>query len=546
MSYIVTARKWRPQFFREVIGQNHVTKTLQSAIASNQVGHAYLFSGPRGVGKTTVARIFAKSLNCEHGPSEEPCNDCSICTDIQTGNSMDIQELDGASNNSVEDVRNLISNVAYHSSRCRYKMYIIDEVHMLSTPAFNALLKTLEEPPPNVIFVFATTEPHKIPATILSRCQRYDFHRLSVHDIAGKLKKIADKDGIGIDEASIMLIARRATGAMRDAESILEQLKASRGAQITVSDVNEVLGIAERDVFFRIMERCHGNDTRGTVELFNAYYDEGGDLKEFVESLLGHLRDILYARFDGGLEHVMLSEDMKTRIREQSGWFEQNDIIRMIGFIVDVETSLSYAVMPVLRIEVALTRMATMETTVQLNELLERMGGKSLTEAAKKSVVPSAVGNEPPVIPAAPKTKEAVHEDTAVSAEDAERLTVSPDITSISKAWNEIVARVGMVKPHIGPSLSLAVPESFENDVLTIRLNNEDDFHLKTLESGVDVIEKIIGRILGTDIQVKHSVQQLKGKKKRNNELDDLIEREPIIGTIIETFDGEIKKTGGE
>ncbi|MCD6308398.1 MAG: DNA polymerase III subunit gamma/tau, partial [Candidatus Latescibacteria bacterium] len=248
MSYIVTARKWRPQLFRDVISQRHVTETLRNAITSDRVGHAYLFSGPRGVGKTTVARIFAKALNCVNGPAEEPCNECENCLSIQAGTSMDIQELDGASNNSVDDVRNLIANVGYHASSCRYKMYIIDEVHMLSINAFNALLKTIEEPPPNVIFVFATTEPHKIPVTILSRCQRFDFHRLSAQDIAGKLRMIADSDGIAVDDEPLMLIARRAGGAMRDAESILEQLKSTRGDTISVGDVNEVLGIADRAI----------------------------------------------------------------------------------------------------------------------------------------------------------------------------------------------------------------------------------------------------------------------------------------------------------
>jgi len=542
MSYIVTARKWRPQFFRDVIGQKHVTETLMRAINTDQIGHAYLFSGPRGVGKTTVARIFARALNCEHGPSEEPCNECSICSSIQNGNSMDVQELDGASHSSVDNARELISSIGYHPVQCRYKIYIIDEVHMLSREAFNALLKTLEEPPANVIFVFATTEPHKIPATILSRCQRYDFHRLSVHDIAGKLNKISKTDGIQIDDTSVMLIARRATGAMRDAESILEQLKASRGAMITVEDVIEVLGIADRDVFFKIIDKCHDNDARGAIEIFNEYFDEGGDLKEFVEGLLGHFRDLLYACYEDGLEHVILSEDMKTRIKEQSVWFGQDDIIRMVGFITDVETSLSYAVMPVLRIEVALARMATMEKTVQLKDLFQRLGGtpKTLKTAFSgsdiqgRSRIDSEIKEKVEVL----SNDEIVSKDSGVS--ETEHINVSPDIESISKSWKDITSRVSSVKPAIGPSLLLAVPVSLENGKLTLGFNTEDEFHLKTVESNSRKIEEIIGPFLGTQIKLKCIVKHGKGKNKKNSEIDDLIAREPIIGNIIERFDSEI------
>ena len=560
MSYIVTARKWRPQLFSDVIAQKHVTETLKNAIKSSRVGHAYLFSGPRGVGKTTVARIFAKALNCVNGPAEEPCNTCENCMNIQAGTSLDIQELDGASNNSVEDVRNLIASVGYHASRCRYKMYIIDEVHMLSQSAFNALLKTLEEPPPNVIFVFATTEPHKIPPTILSRCQRFDFHRLSITEIAGKLHKIAKSDNITIDEGAMLQIAQRAGGAMRDAESILEQLKSSHGESVTVEDVNEVLGIADRGVFFRIIKRCHEKDAFGAIELFRTYYDGGGDLKEFVEGLLSHLRDLLYARYKNGIDHVMLADEMKSEIQIQSKWFDQGDLVRMIGIVTDVETSLGYAVLPVLRIEVALARLASLETTVQLKDLFERLGGEPVEMKHEVTVTASEPDGRKAARATAHSPAEADAQAVSITesgqeevTEETAPLTVAPDIESITTSWGRIVDRVGHHKPHIRPSLTVAAPDSFRDGILALVFQAEHEFHCKTIESYSETIDEIIGAILGTKVTIRCGVKRRDTDavsetvhEKKNSELDDLISREPKIKEILERFDGEITDTWRE
>ncbi len=549
MSYLVTARKWRPRLFRDVVSQAHVTGTLKNAIKNDRVGHAYLFSGPRGVGKTTVARIFAKALNCLEGPAEEPCNACENCLGIQSGSSMDVQELDGASNNSVDDVRNLISSVGYHASSCRYKMYIIDEVHMLSTPAFNALLKTLEEPPPNVIFVFATTEPHRLPVTVLSRCQRFDFHRLSVQDIAGKLRMIADSESLSVDDESLMLIARRAGGAMRDAESILEQLKSTRGDTITVADVNDVLGIADRMLYFDVIDRCHERDVFGAISLFKAFYDEGGDAKEFVEGMLAHLRDLLYARHEGGIGHVMLSEDMKTRIVQQADRYDVGDIVRMIRAVADVESSLPWTVLPVVRIETALARMALQERTIDLENLIGVMGGApamplASPENGQRNRAAGGAGEEPAPVAETPP-EDAETDETGGSAVKA-----PAEIGAIRDRWKDIVAEVGERKPMIAPTLACAVPAGFTNGVLDLAFEPGDDFHLKTMESNSGMLSGILEMILGEPVTIrcvgrgKDAARDSGGApQKKKSELDDLISREPIVGDILRRFDGDITDT---
>ncbi len=296
MTYQVLARKWRPALFEEVVGQEHVVRTLTNAIGMGRIGHAYLFSGPRGVGKTTVARILAKCLNCEQGPTARPCGECNLCTGITKGSLVDVLEIDGASNTSVDNVRELRESVRYAPAQARYKVYIIDEVHMLSDSAFNALLKTLEEPPPHVVFVFATTEPHKIPATIHSRCQRFDFKRIALKMIHSHLQKIAINEGVKIDDDALYLIARESEGGLRDAQSLLEQVISFSGATIGLADVTGALGVMDRSVIFDLSTAMVKKDTAECLNIVEKIHDFGYDFKKVTVGLLENIRDLVVTK----------------------------------------------------------------------------------------------------------------------------------------------------------------------------------------------------------------------------------------------------------
>ncbi len=293
MSYQVLARKWRPQVFDDVVGQGHITRTLQNAIATNRLAHAFLFSGPRGVGKTTTARILAKALNCKEGPTPNPCGKCDSCLETAAGTSVDVIEIDGASNRGIEHIRELRETVKYAPAGGKYKVYVIDEVHMLTNEAFNALLKTLEEPPPHVIFIFATTEPQKIPATIHSRCQRYGFKRIALGEIAAKLRTIADREGITVSDQGLVMISRAAEGSMRDSQSLLDQALSYSGTTVSDQDLQTILGAVAQETLRAFAAALFAGDTAGLLRQVDGLLEQGQDMRQFLLSAVEHVRNLI-------------------------------------------------------------------------------------------------------------------------------------------------------------------------------------------------------------------------------------------------------------
>ena len=392
MAYQVLARKYRPMLFDDVIGQQHVTLTLQNAIRQNRLASAYLFSGPRGVGKTTVARILSKAVNCENGLTDTPCNTCSSCIEINESRSLDVLEIDGASNRGIDEVRNLRESLRYSPNPNKYRIHIIDEVHMLTNEAFNALLKTLEEPPERVMFIFATTEPHKVPATILSRCQRFDFKRIANHHIVRQLKLLCEKEELDAEEEALRLIAVKGDGSMRDSESILDQVTAFAGTKITAEDTVQLLGLIRQDLFFRVTDLILNKQVDGGIELVEHIFSEGYDFTEFLLGLAEHFRNFMVARATGSAAEIDVSEEFASRYLQEAEKFEIEDLLRMIRITADAENALRRSANARLHLEVTLIKLIKMNSSIRLSELLsefEQVKKKTSVKAKKKASEPS-------------------------------------------------------------------------------------------------------------------------------------------------------------
>ncbi|MFP4165135.1 MAG: DNA polymerase III subunit gamma/tau [Chitinispirillaceae bacterium] len=387
MAYLVFARKWRPLNFDDVVGQEHIVNTLKKAIEKDRVAHAYIFTGTRGVGKTTCARILARALNCEKGPTITPCGECTTCKNIISGSSFDVLEIDGASNNSVDDIRELRDNIGYSSMSGKYRIFVIDEVHMLSKSAFNALLKTLEEPPQNVIFIFATTEPHKIPATIHSRCQRYDFRRIGAEQIAQRLADICTAEEIPFEKSALMLVARKAEGSMRDSLSLLDQVYSFCRESLTENEVRSVLGLVGTETYRKIMEDISKKEPLPALAAVQDALYKGYDLHEFIQGFQEHIRNLLFARIPGSLETRGLdfeAEVVKAYV-EESKSFAETDLLRMAEIIKRAEFELKWSAFPRFLVEVMILKLVYLDSSVNIEQLLKTVSDGQDSDAVQNT-----------------------------------------------------------------------------------------------------------------------------------------------------------------
>jgi DNA polymerase-3 subunit gamma/tau len=543
MTYIVTARKWRPQRFDEVVGQEHITATLKNAIRNNRIAHAYLFTGPRGVGKTTTARILAKTLNCLNPQDAEPCNECEMCTSIFTAQSMDIIEIDGASNRGIDEIRVLRESVKYTPTKGKYKVYIIDEVHMLTRESFNAFLKTLEEPPAHTIFIFATTDVHKVPLTIISRCQRFDFRRIQLHAIKELLSKIAKEENIDIDDKSLTIIARKADGALRDAESYFDQIVSFCGNKIDPVTVSHMLNLVDDELYFMISDATLNKNFKSVFEVTRLLYENGWDFIDFMDGLTEHFRNILTVALTGKTDLIETAEVYETKYIDYLDKFIEADLLRILNFLNKTQQELRYSQNQKLKVEISLSHLIGIEKTSTISEIIKDLSEKKSPELIKPIPTRNNIPDFKVKIPENP----VINKKTVPSPIKTETPGINShnhltefDTEGIKKRWEDFVNVVMSEKSLVlGPLLNSITVLKLTGNKLELETT---DSHSRTLvEQHKDYIakktEEVFGRRIDFMIRLNNSAQESKKLKISKVTEDDT---DPYVRTIINELGGEL------
>ncbi|OQX54321.1 MAG: hypothetical protein B5M53_05940 [Candidatus Cloacimonas sp. 4484_209] len=525
MSYRVIARKYRPKNFSEIVGQEHITKTLVNAITNNRVAHAYLFSGPRGVGKTTTARVLAKSLNCEKGPTPFPCNVCQNCKEIDESINLDVLEIDGASNRGIDEVRTLQENTRYAPGRGKYKIYIIDEVHMLTKQAFNALLKTLEEPPEHVIFIFATTEPYQVPMTVLSRTQRFNFRRLTVHEIEKKLRSISDEEEIDIDDTALRLIARQADGSLRDAEGMLDQMFTFSSGKISEKEVREVFGFVEEDMYFSLTNAIIPKDEKKILEIVNIIYDKGYDTEEFISGYIKHLRNIFLIK--NSVEIKELSPDEREKYEKLNKNFSNFDLLQMLNRLSQLNKRMKHSTISRILLEIELLTISHIKDTQFIEDLIKKV------EKMEKN---TELIN--------PLEEEIENNDIDMNKEIKNNSTNDP----AKSLWNNLRDEIGKKKRSLSVTLSKCHPIEFSGDILKVQVKEMNGFFKEHLDhnGGVKYIENVLHSITGQNIRIifvetkKQTIKENIDIQNKKPTKQGVLKKHPTVKRVQEILGAEI------
>ena len=551
MTHLPLALKYRPATFADVIGQEHVTRTLSNALERGRTAHAYLFAGPRGSGKTTTARLLAKALNCDRGVTGEPCGECPNCQAISTGRSLDVIEIDAASNRGIDDIKELREAVKYAPAQGRYKVYIVDEVHQLSKDAFNALLKTLEEPPRGVVFVLATTEPHKILPTILSRCQRFDFRPIPLDEIRKRLATIAEREGFELDERAEFAIAKKADGSLRDALSLLDQVVAFGGDSIDLATLRRLIGVPDEERYLELTEVLAGGDAAAAMRFVRELRAAGYDLESFYAGLLEHLRDCLLFAVGDGARWAEVPERYHAAYTATAHALGAEGLLRMLALATEEEQAFRRSSQQDLVLEVLLVRLALLDRTVDLDRALRTLGaggggGRPAPEAGGKAT----------------RTRRQV-ETSSVKEGKKEEVKAGGPLTleSLLAAWDEIVEEILAARPTVAASLKDARPSDCRDDGVTLTLPPHAEFRLEQLSTRgmLDPLASVLARRWGFSGRIRvepagdHSPEAMpatpvepghrpSGREIEAGAIDDRLKGDPLLRQVVDLFDASVVK----
>jgi len=550
MSFIVTARKYRPQKFDDVVGQEHITTTLKNTVLSGRIAHAYLLTGPRGVGKTTTARILAKAINCLNPLNGEPCNECTMCLSIQNSQLMDIIEIDAASNRGIDEVRSLRESVKYAPSKGKYKVYIIDEVHMLTKDSFNAFLKTLEEPPEHIVFIFATTDIHRVPSTIISRCQRYDFRRIPLSLIKKLLKEIADSEKIEIDDKTLSIIGKRADGGLRDAESFFDQAVAFCGSKVEFTEVIKIFNLIDDEIYFKVSDSILSKDFSAAFEITDTIYKNGWNFIDFSDGLIEHFRNIMTVVVTKNTELIETAEQYKLLYRNYENSFSEGDLLRVLNYLTKAVQELKFSQNHKLKLEVALLHIIGLEKTETITNLISRINKDIQTQEAlspkrKSDIKPTPIDEE--------KAEKRIESITTEKVDKvSEKIPESLfSFKNVMQNWENFVDSIKNEKSLVfGPILSQISPVGLERNEINVTIRDEAGKIIFEQKQNQDYLSRktieFFGKKLSFKIIDTNSVQSIENEPNPSRQINQSLSQiqnkssdNPYIKTIIEELGGE-------